>query len=127
LQEKHLPFVLLHGTYTGLAILQPVPRPIIPKEHMFPYEDSMPCKACSAIVVEALLSIEGYRYQSVAEVAVTATDGCKICGLILQNISNEYGYEDRWGLKDPIILRLENSTGTPYCQDEVRVTLGEEE
>ena len=121
----HVPFATPSGTYRGLAILEPVTRPIISEEHMFPYEDSMPCEKFKAITVEALLSVEGYRYQSLAEVAATARNGCKIWGLILQDY-HEHGYDDDWFLKDPINLRLQNSTGTPYCQDEVWVTLGEE-
>lgn len=123
LQATHLPSVLPSGLYTGLAVLEPIKRPTIAEEHMFPYVDAMPCHKCEAITVEALLSPGGYRHGSLAVISVSAGYGCKICRLMVQEIDirdlnrQEFLYE-------PIVLRLANSTGTAYCQDEVWIKVG---
>lgn len=122
LQKLYSPSVLNGGLYSGLAILEPIRRPIVSEERMFPYEDSMPCETCGAITVEALLSVGGYRHHSLAAATAAARDGCKICGLMMEGFIIE---DDTDWVLEPIILRLANSSGTPYCQDEVWATVGD--
>ena len=79
------------------------------------------------MTVKDLLSPGGYRHHdSLAMATVAANDGCKICNLIVQQFSLYMNHHDPadWG-SEPVILKFANSTGTPYCQDDLRAKVGE--
>ena len=124
LQRVHAPVVIDDGLYAGLASLQPVTRPRRLEEDMFPYEDANACEACRGINVHALLSANGYRHKRLAMVIVSGRDGCKICGLLLDELTKygRLGFER--STNEPVVLRLANASGTPYCQDQVWVKAG---
>lgn len=126
LQKRYSPSMSRDGRYSGLAILQPLRWPTISEDRMFPYKDAMPCEACKAILVRDLLSATGYRHQNLALARSAAENGCEICNLILCEFVNcSPSGELDWDLGDPIILTLANASGTPYCQDELFATVGE--
>jgi hypothetical protein len=122
LEKTHLPVVADGGLYTGLAVLERIKRPTLAEELMLPYEDAMPCHKCEAITVEALLSPKGYRHGSLIDISVTAGYGCKLCDLMFGEIDRRDLNEQEFCV-EPVILRLANSTGTAYCQDELWVTV----
>lgn len=103
------------GLYTGLAVARPIRRLQLSEERMTPYIDATPCDACRKITVKALISVEGYRLQTIARAIAAAGDGCKLCRMIVDKIRPWRG---RIPDAEMIVMRVANATGTPYCQDE---------
>ena len=122
LPKGESPYKKVHGLYTGFASIQPIKRPQRVEGDMFPYVDGYTCEICRAITVQSVLSTDGFRYQNLAAAVVSGRDGCQICGLLIRKL--DHALEDAGALKKPLILRIGNCRGIPYCQDEIWATLG---
>lgn len=100
--------------YTGLAVPRPIRRLQLSEERMAPYIDATR-DACRKITVKALISVEGYRLQTIARAIAAAEDGCKLCRMIVDGIRPWRG---RIPDAEMIVMRVANASSTPYCQDE---------
>jgi hypothetical protein len=62
----------MSSIYSGSAVAQPIRRLQLSEARMDLYIDAIPCDVCRQITVETLISVEGYRLQTIARAIAAA-------------------------------------------------------
>lgn len=109
--------VIFRGIYCGLTLIRPIRRVKLAEACMAPYINATACDACRKITTQALISADGYRLHTIAAAKVAAINHCQLCRLIVDQIESDQHSLDL----DMIVMRVANTNGTPYCQDELVV------
>lgn len=99
-------------SYSDLASAPPIRRQSLSEAHMAPYVNANACDACKNYQSKSYYLLTAIR--SIPTKAVPAS-AYKICDITVESIEPQNQALD----DEMLYMKLANTDGTPYCQDQV--------